>query len=151
MEDERVTDGAHPGTSAPEERNSPTETPKRRPRRKWPLVASLVAVVPFALLALWTAISLSWSYSEGTRTGYIQKFSKKGWLCKTWEGELAIGNIPGSVPQLFTFTVRSDSVATEITRQMGSRVSLTYEEHRGIPTSCFGDTDYFVTGATTVR
>ncbi|MEO6593637.1 MAG: hypothetical protein ABIP94_02665 [Planctomycetota bacterium] len=112
------------------------------------MILGLVLLVPLLLLAVWTAITLNWSYSEGTRSGYVQKFSKKGWLCKTWEGELAMGNIPGSVPQLFIFTVRSDSLATELTKKMGSRVSLAYKQHRGIPTSCFGETGYYVTGVT---
>jgi hypothetical protein len=146
MDDDRVND-APPAADA-----APATPPPPKRRRRWPFaVLGTVVVIPALLLALWTTIALSWSYSEGTRTGYIQKFSKKGWLCKTWEGELAIGNVPGSVPQLFLFSVRSDSIANEITRQMGARLSLTYEEHRGVPTSCFGDTDYFVTGVTAVK
>jgi hypothetical protein len=75
----------------------------------------------------------------------VQKFSRKGWICKTWEGELAISNVPGSLPQLFHFTVRDDSVANVINSVAGKRVSLRYEEHMGVPTSCFGDTRYYVT------
>jgi hypothetical protein len=147
MDDEPVSDESRRDESR---ERAESRAPKRS-WRKWPLgVFGVIVIVPALLLAIWTTIALNWSYSEGTRSGYIQKFSKKGWLCKTWEGELAIGNIPGSVPQLFIFSVRSDSIANEITRQMGSRVTLSYEEHRGVPTSCFGDTDYFVTGAKAV-
>ncbi len=149
MDDDRVADDKDRSVTGDEA--TPPAPPPRKTRRRWPfMVLGVVVVVPALLLALWTVIALNWSYSEGTRAGYIQKFSKKGWLCKTWEGELAIGNIPGSVPQLFLFSVRDDSVAAEITRQMGPRVSLTYEEHRGVPTSCFGETSYFVTGAKAV-
>ena len=81
----------------------------------------------------------------GDRAGYVQKISKKGWICKTWEGELAQANLPGTMPQIFTFTVRSDSIARILEANAGKQVSLTYEQHRGIPTSCFGDTEYFVT------
>src|SRR5215213_1987015 len=125
------------------EPEAPVPTPKRRRKRGPLMILGIVLMVPLLLLAVWTAITLNWSYSEGTRSGYVQKFSKKGWLCKTWEGELAMGNIPGSVPQLFNFTVRSDSLAAEITKNMGARVSLTYQEHRGVPTSCFGETGYY--------
>ena len=97
------------------------------------------------MLAAWTIIALSDTYSRGDRAGYSQKLSKKGWLCKTWEGELAMVNIPGAMQERFPFTVRSDSLAAVMTRNMGSQVSLTYEEHRGVPGSCFGETNYYVT------
>ena len=128
----------------------PTTPPKAR-RSLWPLkLFGLVVVVPVALIAAWTAIALHWSYSEGNRAGYIQKFSHKGWVCKTWEGELQTSNIPGSAPQLFTFSVRDDDVAKQITQLMGSRVTMTYQEHRGIPGTCFAETNYVVTGAKVV-
>jgi hypothetical protein len=97
------------------------------------------------LLVAWTVIALSYTYSRGDRAGYIQKLSKKGWICKTWEGELAMVNIPGAMQERFPFTVRSDSLATTMNKLMGSQVSLTYEEHRGVPGSCFGETNYYVT------
>ena len=117
-----------------------------RRRFRWKLVLVAVLLVPIALFALWAWIALSFSYSDGSRSGYVQKFSRKGWVCKTWEGELAMANLPGTMPQLFVFTVRNDSVAEEINRQMGNRVTMEYEEHPGIPTTCFGETDYFVVG-----
>ena len=124
----------------------PETTPKPR-RRRWALIVfGVVVIVPALLMAAWTAIALNWHYSAGNRAGFIQKFSQKGWICKTWEGELAQVNLPGASQEKFLFTVRDDNVATEITRLMGSRVSIEYQEHRGIPGSCFGDTDYYVTG-----
>jgi hypothetical protein len=111
------------------------------------LIALLVLIiVPVVIIVLWIWIALGYSYASGERAGYIQKISKKGWLCKTWEGELAMANLPGTMPQIFTFTVRDDSVAHVIEQNAGKQVSLTYEQHRGVPTSCFGETEYFVTG-----
>lgn len=107
-----------------------------------------LAALPLLLLvlfALYTWFVLSWAYSEGDRAGYIQKFSKKGWLCKTWEGELAMVTMPGTLTEKFYFTVRDDAVAEKLNRHLGKKVSLTYDEHIGIPSSCFGDTGYFVT------
>lgn len=98
----------------------------------------------------WAAITLSYTYSSGERAGYIQKISQRGWLCKTWEGELAMSVIPGSMPQIFEFTVRDDAVAHQIEALSGQRVSLKYEEHPGVPTSCFGDTAYYIVGVTKV-
>jgi hypothetical protein len=110
------------------------------------LTASLgfVAIVSVIFSGyLWLA--LHWSYSEGERAGFMQKLSKKGWICKTWEGELSLVALPGAAPEKFLFTVRDEAVADKINRQVGQRVALIYEEHRGLPTSCFGDTAYFVT------
>lgn len=94
----------------------------------------------------WAWLSLSWSYSEGERAGYVQKFSKKGWLCKTWEGEIALVTMPGAIPEKFEFSVRDDAVAEKINRLSGERVVLHYEQHKFIPTSCFGETEYFIVG-----
>jgi hypothetical protein len=96
------------------------------------------------LLAGYTWMVLHWTYSSGERAGYVQKFSKKGWLCKTWEGEMALVSMPGTVAEKFYFTVRDDAVAARINESVGQRVSLTYRQHLGIPTRCFGETQYFV-------
>jgi hypothetical protein len=104
-----------------------------------------VALILAAIL-LWIWFSLTWSYSVGERAGWVQKLSRKGWLCKTWEGEMAMVTMPGSVPEKFLFTVREEGVAAEINQLNGRRVSLRYEEKVGVPGSCFGDTPYFVTG-----
>jgi hypothetical protein len=121
--------------------------PRKRWRWKWPLILlGVFVVVPAVLFALWAWTALSWSYSEGRRAGYVQKFSAKGWVCKTWEGELSMVNIPGAMQERWLFTVRDDSLAHVIEDLMGKQVSLEYEEHPGIPTSCFGETNYFVTG-----
>ena len=148
MQDDQVKHQAAGAVS--EEGATPMKPPKRR-RRKWPFVLfGILVVLPIAVLAIWTAISLNWSYSVGNRAGYIQKFSQKGWVCKTWEGEIAMVNVPGAAQERFAFSVRDDSVAAQITRLMGSHVSITYAQHRGIPNSCFGDTQYFVTAVKAV-
>jgi len=111
-------------------------------RRK--LIIAAVVLAPIVVFALYTWSALTWTYSSGERAGYVQKFSRKGWICKTWEGELAMVSIPGTMPEKFYFTVRDDSVAARINQSLGKRVALTYKQHKGIPTSCFGDTEYFV-------
>ncbi len=88
---------------------------------------------------------LTWSYSNGERAGFVQKFSKKGWICKTWEGEQALISLPGTVPEKFYFTVRDETVAAHINQHVGKRVALVYGQHKGLISSCFGDTEYFVT------
>ncbi len=109
-------------------------------------LATIVLLIPLIIAALWIWVTLGYTYSAGDRGGYVQKLSRKGWLCKTWEGELAMANLPGTMPEIFHFSVRDDSIAAIIDKNVGKRVSLHYEQHRGIPTSCFGETQYFVTG-----
>ena len=108
------------------------------------LIIAGVVILPIVVFALYTWAALTWSYSKGERAGYVQKFSKKGWICKTWEGELAIVSIPGTMAEKFYFTVRNDSVARLVNQTMGKRVALVYHQHMGIPTICFGETQYFV-------
>ena len=103
-------------------------------------------VVFVLLFVAYTWLVLSWSYSVGERAGYVQKLSKKGWICKTWEGELALVTMPGTVGEKFFFSVRNETTAEQINRSMGRRVSLDYEEHVGVPSSCFGETSHFITG-----
>jgi hypothetical protein len=93
----------------------------------------------------------NWSYSDGERAGWVQKFSNKGWLCKTWEGEMSMVSLPGSTPEKFYFTVWDEKVAEQVSKAMGKRVSLQYEEKVGIPTSCFGETRYYVRGVSIIE
>jgi hypothetical protein len=114
-------------------------------RRHWGKLTLLALVGgPALIFTIWAGIALNFSYSQGNRVGYVQKLSKKGWLCKTWEGELAQVNMPGAMSQIFVFTVRNDSVAAAIQKLEGGLVALDYAEHRGVPTNCFGETGYFV-------
>jgi hypothetical protein len=116
-------------------------------RRHW-VAAAIAAVVllPALVITAWAGLAFAITYSEGDRVGYVQKLSRKGWLCKTWEGELAMVNLPGAMSERFAFTVRGDSVAAAINAAQGRRVALSYRQHRGLPGSCFGETEYFVRG-----
>ena len=130
---------------------APTSAPRRRGCGRPVLVLLLLALVAAGLFALYVWITLSYDYSEGERAGYVQKFSRKGWICKTWEGELAMVNLPGALPEIFRFSVRDEAVARRLNDSMGQRLTLHYEQHVGVPTTCFGETDYFVTDVRTVK
>ena len=106
----------------------------------------VLIVIGLALLAAYTWAMLNWSYGSGERAGYVQKFSKRGYICKTWEGELAMVSMPGTMSEKFFFTVHEDAVAQKINENLGKKVALKYSQHVGLPTSCFGDTEYFVSG-----
>ncbi|MEA2599258.1 MAG: hypothetical protein QOF89_250 [Acidobacteriota bacterium] len=122
-------------------------SPAVKPRRRGKLLFGFILLLVVAALgfALYVWISLHFNYSDGERAGYVQKFSRKGWVCKTWEGELAMVNLPGTMPELFRFSVRDDAVANRINQSLGQRVRLHYEQHKGVPSNCFGETQYFVT------
>jgi hypothetical protein len=126
-----------PVTPAP----APAARPPRRSFRSY-LWGSLIGAL--VLIALYTLLMLWWSYSEGERAGVLQKFSKRGWICKTYEGELAMYVVGGVAPQIWNFSVRDDAIVEQLHGAVGQQVRLHYSEHRGLPTTCFGETDYFV-------
>lgn len=108
----------------------------------WCFVAVILTI---GGIAGYTWTTLNWSFSSGERAGYVQKFSHKGWICKTWEGELQMVPVPGATPEKFLFSVRDDAIAQKINKAMGKRVSMHYEQHRGVPTKFFGETEYYIT------
>lgn len=110
------------------------------------LVLTMLAVIGAVLVccALYVWLTLHWSYSEGERAGYLQKFSKKGWICKTWEGEILLSSMPGAIPERFEFSVRDDAVANQLAAATGKRVVLSYAQRKGVPSACFGETEYFI-------
>jgi hypothetical protein len=114
--------------------------PRRRGFRRFILGLLLLAVV---IGVLYTMFMLWWSYSEGERAGVLQKFSKRGWVCKTYEGELALYVVGGVAPQIWHFSVRDDAVADQLHKAVGQQLRIHYTEHRGLPTTCFGETSYF--------
>jgi flagellar basal body-associated protein FliL len=112
-------------------------------RKKAVKIFLLLIVAVIVIFSGYVMIALKWSYSKGERIGYVQKFSEKGWLCKTWEGELQMLPVPGAIPEKFLFSVRDKSQINKINSTLGKKVSLVYEQHKGIPSSCFGESEYF--------
>jgi len=130
-----MTDPAKPPPAEPA-----AKPPKRSRRTLW-AIGALAAVA--ALLALFTWTVLSFTYASGERVGYIQKFSRKGWVCKTWEGELTMQVLPGVLPEKFYFSTGNPLIAAEVNKNLGKLVRLKYAQHKFVPT-CFGETEYFV-------
>jgi hypothetical protein len=121
-------------------------------RRHWLMLTVLfILIVPTGLVAAWVWTTLNYAYSTGERAGYAQKLSQKGWLCKTWEGELAMANLPGTMPEIFKFSVRNDSIAHMLENNLGKKMSITYAQHKGVPTTCFGETEYYITNVRMVE
>ncbi|HEU4376131.1 MAG TPA: hypothetical protein VFS02_21720 [Telluria sp.] len=112
--------------------------------RRLPLILLSLLAAAVALFAAYTWVTLHMSYSDGERAGFLQKFSRKGWICKTWEGEILLSSMPGAIPERFEFSVRDDLVARQLMAAMGKRVQLSYSQHKGVPSACFGETEYFV-------
>ena len=100
---------------------------------------ALLVLLILVGLGLWTWLTLAWAYSDGERAGVLQRFSHKGWVCKTYEGEIAFyyggGQYlaPGTSPQMWEFSVRDKTVAAQLDKAVGHRVQLHYTEHRGVP------------------
>ena len=115
------------------------------------LALVLVVLVVVGGFGLYVWGTLKVSYSNGERSGYVQKLSKKGWVCKTWEGEMAMVTMPGTAPEIFLFSVRNDAIADKLNHSMGKRVAVSYEQHKGVPTKCFGETEYYVTNVRPVE
>ncbi len=140
------SDAAPEGAPGPDPPPAPAAeaAPKRSRWRRWKLYLTMALFTPVLLFVLYTVLAYNWSYSSGDRSGILRKFSSKGWLCKTWEGELAMTTVPGVMPELWAFTVRDDSVASRVNAAIGRQVVLHYGEHRGLWTNCFGETRYFV-------
>lgn len=111
-------------------------------RTKLMLSGALAGAVLLFCAYVWVALHVS--YSEGERAGYLQKFSKRGWVCKTWEGEIMLTTMPGAIPEKFIFSVRDPQVATQLSAAAGKRVLLAYSQHKGVPSDCFGETEYFI-------
>jgi len=118
---------------------------------RWPLWVAGFLLLLILLGAFYVWLALTWSFSKGERVGYVQKLSKSGWLCKTWEGEMAMVTMPGAIPDKFLFSIRNDEIARRINELAGKRVALIYEQHRGVPTSCFGETQYYIVDVRTVQ
>jgi hypothetical protein len=125
------------------QRQPPQAAKKEPTTMRKVLIGILIAVVLGVTGFTW--FTLHWSYSDGERAGYLQKFARKGWVCKTWEGQIALVTLPGTIAEKFDFTVRDDALAAKLTANIGKRMSVHYEQRKWIPTSCFGDTEYFVT------
>jgi flagellar basal body-associated protein FliL len=120
-------------------------------KKKLVKVTLLLIVTVVVLCIGYMKVVFMWSYSKGERIGYVQKFSEKGWLCKTWEGELQMLPVPGAIPEKFLFSVRDKAVITKINSSLGKKVSLYYEQHKGIPTNCFGESEYYAVDAKVVE
>jgi hypothetical protein len=141
------SDKASPGVGTPAAAGAkPQGAPGFLRRHRLKFVLAALVVIPLLLFALYTAATLALTYSRGDRVGYLQKLSKKGWICPTWEGELAMATMPGLVPEIFSFSIRDNAVAAKVNELQGRRVALEYAEKKGVPSKCFGESEYFVTG-----
>jgi len=113
----------------------------------------LIVLIFFGAFALWTC---SWTYSEGTRAGQLIKFSKKGIMFKTYEGELNMGGLrtgdakDGLEGNLWQFSVLDENIIKELENAEGKRVKLSYKE-RYKAMAWQGDTNYFVVGVEVIE
>jgi hypothetical protein len=135
-------------SSYPSGSYSSRSTPSRNWGRLLKRLLIALLLIPVLLIGLYLLIVLNWSYSDGERAGYLQKFSRRGWICKTYEGEIAMTTVPGVAPLIWSFSVWDETTAKKITGLLGKKVVVHYREYRGLPTDCFGATEYFVDAVT---
>lgn len=112
--------------------------------RRVPLIIIGLLLAAALLFCAYVWATLSFTYSEGERAGYLQKISRRGWVCKTWEGEILLSSMPGAIPERFAFSVRNEAVVAQLKAATGKRVVLGYAQHKGLPSDCFGETEYFI-------
>ena len=103
----------------------------------------VVLTTIFLMAAGWFAFIYYVPYSKGTRTGELIKFSSKGVIFKTWEGEISQG-ISGA--QIFSFSVldQEEEAIKALNEYQGQYVKLEYIERFGT-FSFWGDSKYFIT------
>ncbi len=115
--------------------------------RTFRIVFAVVVVLAIAFLAF---VAFG-NYSTGSRAGTVAKFSRKGIVIKTLEGQLNVGAFTGSeggyAPETWSFTVRSgeEEVVAQLEQALldGNRVKLHYRE-KFVKFPFLGDTQYFV-------
>ncbi|MDB6084160.1 MAG: hypothetical protein JWN43_2041 [Gammaproteobacteria bacterium] len=128
----------------------PKSSVRRGSSRRGTRLVAIILLLLIGGLGLWTWLTLAWSYAEGERAGVLQRFVRRGWLCKTQEGEIALyyggGQYlgPGTSAQVWDFSVRDTAVAAQLSKAVGHRVQLHYTEHPGVPTPCFAETRFYV-------
>lgn len=100
-------------------------------------------IVVVVMTALFFTIAYYASYSDGDRTGELIKFSRKGYVFKTWEGEISQG-IAGA--QIFKFSVldNDEEVIETLKKYQGQYIKVTYVE-RYTTFPWWGDTNYYIT------
>ncbi len=110
------------------------------------LWGSLIILIVLSFLVYWRYYN---TYSEGNRSGTLQKFSKKGNVFKTYEGELIMSSITSTssttiASEKFYFSVKDDSIANVLFNLEGKHVTLHYEQKRShLPWN--GETNYLIT------
>ena len=111
--------------------NINTQLPKKH---KWKKIFAIITIV-IILLLIGYVYACGFSYSSGTRTGIVVKLSHKGYVFKTYEGELNLGGISegdGTLmpARIWKFSVdrKNDSIYNVITTTEGKRVRLYYNE-----------------------
>jgi hypothetical protein len=124
---------------------SPEAPVKKRRAPKFILISLLILCAGIAVYIGICGIT----YSDGTRSGILTKVSRKGFVFKTYEGELNVGGLnqgDGTIlpASIFLFSVREKTVYDELERLQGRKVVLHYQQ---VVKNLFwqGETNYFIT------
>ncbi len=142
----------------PSVNNTSGQTPIKKTTH--PIVKFFKKVLLFFVLLFVLALTglyfyFNYTYSEGSRAGMLMKFSNKGYVFKTYEGELNLGGInplPGNTiaNNIWKFSVKNDSIAKLLQNKEGQMLRLHYKEKvKNLPWQ--GDTKFFVDGVDVIK
>lgn len=125
-----------------------TQPVVHRPRRRFGRAVAVAIITLLLLLGIWGWWRYYYTYSIGYRYGLLQKFSKRGNLFKTYEGELVLSSVRGNanVPiasEKFYFSVADEAVASQLMGKEGHTVTLHYKQKKAA-IAWRGDTEYIV-------
>jgi hypothetical protein len=111
------------------------------------------------LIVIFTSIFIYWkyyyTYSNGYRAGLLQKFSHKGNLVKTYEGEMILSSVSGNAnvviaSEKFYFSVTSSKLAQRLDTMQGQMVIVHYKQKNGV-LFWHGDSEYLVDSVKRIR
>ncbi len=125
-----------------------TQIPVRRRSRGFGKIIAIVLIVLLLCGGLFVWWRYYYTYSDGFRFGLLQKFSRRGNMFKTYEGEMILSSVRGNanVPiasEKFFFSVTDDGVAQKLMNLQGHSVTIGYKE-KNSPVFWRGDSQYIV-------
>jgi len=107
----------------------------------------VIAVIVLIVISI-IYVKYFYTYSEGYRAGLLQKFSHKGAIFKTYEGEIILSSVSSSrdvalASEKFLFSVTNKSLVRQFDTLQGQPVIVHYRQ-KNAPVFWRGDSPYLV-------
>jgi hypothetical protein len=120
------------------------EVVKKKAKRIFYYVITLLVIV----IGIWIYWAFFFTYSDGYRAGMLQKFSRKGTIFKTYEGEMILSSVQSNknvalASEKFLFSVSNKAIAGQLEQMQGKTIVVHYtEKNNALPWR--GDSRYVV-------